>query len=908
MDLFVRDDLVDALEARCTGMGDTCPPEPLLELAWHFRQRDMARAIAIARHIEGMVPTGWGPTLHSTSTVARVLLIRAEVDLIHGKLSEASGRLLTALLQFTKAGDATGAGDTHWLAATVQYDQGDEQAGNAELEKACICYMRARDATRMALVAARQQYLLAFDDPQAALSRIATKFPSDVPMVDQVATYLHAARAVVAQSGGNFRVAVEHCIRAFDTAQRAGNLMFAVTAASNTSNHFYALNDLGAALDWAERGLALARQLASPLHIGHCLVRIGNTLRGLKRYQEAQVRLREALPLMVPFRHSFNYVTVLDLAGSLALDTGDAVEALRWFVEYESLACRFDARETLAKSQLHLARTLSALGRATEAHEKAESALHLARASRNAEWELEALRILARLHRQHDLGDIPDRVHPSAALHFSTAALSAARTIEDYLVPAELLEEVAADYAAVGDHAAAYRLALEAGVARECIHTKEATDRANAMQVRHDLEKLQREAEHHRQLGHAESERAKALLQANATLEELGAIGREITASLNADAVFEALQRHVQSLMDAFSFAIFKVDAACENQTLIFGVEGGVLLPRITAPLRPNGPGRLSIKERRTVVVNATPGSAKQMPGTVESLSALIAPLFVGDRVFGLMTIQSPWPNAYGEREMAIFKTLCAYGAIALDNANAYTQLEASLSELKQSQARLEEMSLTDPLTGLRNRRFLLQHLDADLEMAIRHYRDWLSRPDRHQPVERDVLFFLVDLDHFKAVNDTLGHAAGDQVLIQMRQRLVAVFRATDYLIRWGGEEFLIVARHTSRQEAAALAERICAVVAGAPFELEGSNGLPVRCSVGYACFPLTPRVPDCYSWGQTVEMADQCLYVAKRKGRNTWSGVEEIAVLPEDMNAAQLVLSPMEAHARGLFSLRAPD
>src|SRR6185312_7715140 len=107
----------------------------------------------------------------------------------------------------------------------------------------------------------------------------------------------------------------------------------------------------------------------------------------------------------------------------------------------------------------------------------------------------------------------------------------------------------------------------------------------------------------------------------------------------------------------------------------------------------------------------------------------------------------------------------------------------------------LEEASLRDPLTGLRNRRFLTQTLGQETQLALRR-RD-------------DLLFFMIDIDHFKQVNDTYGHHAGDLVLIELCRRLQHVFREADYLVRWGGEEFLVVARGSSRAEAPLIAERV---------------------------------------------------------------------------------------------------
>ena len=132
----------------------------------------------------------------------------------------------------------------------------------------------------------------------------------------------------------------------------------------------------------------------------------------------------------------------------------------------------------------------------------------------------------------------------------------------------------------------------------------------------------------------------------------------------------------------------------------------------------------------------------------------------------------------------------------------------------------------------------------------------------------------MVDLDHFKEVNDRHGHAAGDAVLVQMQERLREVFRESDYLIRWGGEEFLVLARATHRDDAKVVAERIRRAVADRDFILSDGTQLTKTCSIGFACFPFVPAEPRLLSWSEVVELADQGLYLVKRSGRNAWAAV----------------------------------
>jgi diguanylate cyclase (GGDEF)-like protein len=189
---------------------------------------------------------------------------------------------------------------------------------------------------------------------------------------------------------------------------------------------------------------------------------------------------------------------------------------------------------------------------------------------------------------------------------------------------------------------------------------------------------------------------------------------------------------------------------------------------------------------------------------------------------------------------------------------------------LAAANVRIEETSLTDALTQLRNRRFLEQALGSDLDLAARRHVN-----GRAGDGEADLVFLLLDMDHFKSVNDSHGHAAGDAVLVQVAALLRSVFRASDHVVRWGGEEFLIVARFVDRKKGPDLAEKVRAAVDAHDFRLDDGTLLKRTCSVGFAAYPFSTRQPRACGWQEIVEIADRGLYAAKRKGRNGWVGLE---------------------------------
>jgi diguanylate cyclase (GGDEF)-like protein len=190
-------------------------------------------------------------------------------------------------------------------------------------------------------------------------------------------------------------------------------------------------------------------------------------------------------------------------------------------------------------------------------------------------------------------------------------------------------------------------------------------------------------------------------------------------------------------------------------------------------------------------------------------------------------------------------------------------------TELRRTNVVLQEASLTDPLTGLRNRRYFSASIEGDVEQALR------SHTDKHDPHIRDLVFYLIDADNFKEVNDRYGHDVGDTVLVEMARRLSSSIRHSDVLVRWGGEEFLIVSRYTDRTEAELLAKRVLSAVADTAFTLGASEETMYRtCSLGWAAFPWFIDNPRLVGYEEVLTLADRGLNRAKKSGKNCAVGM----------------------------------
>lgn len=202
-------------------------------------------------------------------------------------------------------------------------------------------------------------------------------------------------------------------------------------------------------------------------------------------------------------------------------------------------------------------------------------------------------------------------------------------------------------------------------------------------------------------------------------------------------------------------------------------------------------------------------------------------------------------------------------------------ELEEKNQQLSAAYQEVEAISLTDKLTGLHNRRFLENHIEPDLEHSLRLYYDWHCGKTA-RPAQADVVMFIIDLDDFKMVNDSYGHNVGDSILSQLAQRMKQVFRQSDYVVRWGGEEFVAVARFINREEAALLAQRMLEIINTHHFKVSDTLTIAQTCSIGYVCFPpVPPAANQKISFKSLMAIADSCLYAAKAAGKNSWVGVE---------------------------------
>ena len=195
-----------------------------------------------------------------------------------------------------------------------------------------------------------------------------------------------------------------------------------------------------------------------------------------------------------------------------------------------------------------------------------------------------------------------------------------------------------------------------------------------------------------------------------------------------------------------------------------------------------------------------------------------------------------------------------------------YRRVRTTNTKLRVANDKLAYHSLHDPLTGLLNRRSLHDHMQRKQQLGERRLV---------QQAEHDG-FILLDVDFFKHINDRYGHAAGDVVLIEIGKRLNALTRNEDMVLRWGGEEFLIVLRRIDQAALTQFTQRVLDVIGKHPIEFQGQR-IAITISAGFITLPFADLTEEQFNWEKALQLADMALYLGKVHGRNRGYGVVQL-------------------------------
>jgi diguanylate cyclase (GGDEF)-like protein len=335
---------------------------------------------------------------------------------------------------------------------------------------------------------------------------------------------------------------------------------------------------------------------------------------------------------------------------------------------------------------------------------------------------------------------------------------------------------------------------------------------------------------------------AQLYQQAVQTAERLSILyeaNREITAALEPRELYQAIHRAAERIMPTESFVISILDTSVQEIEVVYMVDNHGASPRQRIPAGQGLSGYIISTGKSVYIKNTQDGMdipVLQSGDPNPILSFLAVPMRRQDgSAFGMVSAQSYQLNAYTAADLEVLELLASQASIALENTRLFAELQT--------------LAITDPLTGIYNRRYFFN-------IARREF-------DRSHRYGHPLSIIMLDIDHFKRVNDQHGHGVGDVVLQAAAQRCLRSVREVDILARYGGEEFVALITETGLAQAQIVAERFRSAIAGEPILVNGIS-VSITASIGVSSLDDECADLDCL-----LMRADQALYNAKEAGRD---------------------------------------
>ncbi|MGO8684079.1 MAG: diguanylate cyclase [Thermoleophilia bacterium] len=322
--------------------------------------------------------------------------------------------------------------------------------------------------------------------------------------------------------------------------------------------------------------------------------------------------------------------------------------------------------------------------------------------------------------------------------------------------------------------------------------------------------------------------------------EHLLTVSESVLTTLDQKVVFRAIDDQLRRLVEYDTLSIDRVDWQSRTLKAIYARDdayGADVMLSMTVAVGQGLCGWVA-EHDEAILVNDVLSDSRGVviPGTVadEPQASIVVPLTVQKRVLGVLSIDRLGGRHFGDEDFHLVKVFASQAAIAIQNAELYQ--------------RIQHRAITDSLTGLYNHGHFQETLVHEIARCER-YRESVS-------------LIMLDLDHFKEVNDRYGHPSGDRVLRRVADALTTCSREADYVARYGGEEFVLLLPGTTREDACNLAERVRAEISSISAGV--GDGYHLAVSLGVADYPA------CAQDGDTlIAAADAALLWAKRHGRD---------------------------------------
>lgn len=631
--------------------------------------------------------------------------------------------------------------------------------------------------------------------------------------------------------------------RSFPLIKDAQDIEWHVNANRVTGFVYSSLGNLKQASDAFEEGLTLMKKHEMPLD-PHYLNNLGFIYYELGEYEQAHQQILNAIEAAQEQEHDIVPLLLSNLA-DIQLLFGNIEQA----ETYNNEAFALLKKQPYQKAYLaHCYSIFGLIARERQQWEKAHEYLQKT-LDLNEEMSSKYNQVTTLL----DIGMLYSvQQQYQEALNYMVQALEIADAIQASLLQRDVLEKMAETFKEIGDFEEAYQHLMRFNEVNEQIRTKEVQEQISRLMTEMKVEQMQKDAEIERlqlkRLSEQAKVRAEVLEESYQDLITISEVGRRIIANQDNAEVLYSVYQDLNKLMEAHIFGLCIYNKSQQEVEYRAFVEQGHLLSLANKSI--HDPKSLSVQciresrelhiARAVAMQDYTPRETGIEGANPQSLHFF--PLVMNDDVIGAITIQSYESDAFSERQIEMLRILALYVSIAMSNV-------IKSEQLREQTKKLEEMTKKDPLTNLYN----LRHMKVLLKDAMETFHT------THTPFS----IIVIDLDHFKDINDSYGHSCGDHVLQEVSQHFLAFARQEDVVARWGGEEFLMLLPNTPLEEARVIGEALRESLEQQSICYQ-NMAVEVTATLGVATYSSKDWHVD-----ELIERADKALYIGKEAGRN---------------------------------------
>jgi len=639
---------------------------------------------------------------------------------------------------------------------------------------------------------------------------------------------------------GNFDEAIKHLGEALEISNDVQDMFAKVGAHIGLGNVYITMQILDQALTHYETALSIASAHGFGELMSKVLNNIGTLHEDIGNYDKALEFYQRSLEKTVEIEDTYGTAVANLNIGNVSYSLGKIEESTKYTKIAIDYGIKHEKTLLLAHSYYSLGRIFQYNNDFTQSVKEFLKGIKKAEESKDSYIRFRIELELANSYKYLD--------EDTLAKDYYHKALNTAKYIGMDELMVSIYEQMSVFYEQKGDKDQALEYYKLYQQANKDVEENRRKERVNSIEFQSRLSASLEETKVYRQL-------SNELRKSYKSMHVLSKIGQTMTSTHDLDEIFEQLYDNVNLLMNAEGLGVGLYDK--EQHALIFDwyIENGQKMDPFHLSLDNDKSWTVwSFKNKKTLKINDVEKEYKRYIKGISSTrgdlmhSAMYAPLLVEGEVIGVFSIQAKEKNAYSDTHKDLLKTMASYLAIAIKNAMKTIELD-KLNKM------LKTKSEHDGLTGIPNRR-----LFDDTYLTL-----WTHAIKHSEPLS----VMIIDIDNFKDFNDQYGHLVGDQVVKSVASTLLDLKSGDDFVARYGGDEFIALLPHRTKEEALAYADKLKEALLGVNKALKIDTVVTV--SIGVATsIPSEDVLKE-----KLIYTADNQLYLSKANGKNQCSIIE---------------------------------